>query len=69
MYSLGASFELLTLKALGKVLIFFFDLAIDHAVLCQGWNFGGRRSVVIDKSILWNRVMYYVGKEYYLAMV
>jgi len=36
---------------------------------CQGQNGGGWRSKVIDKSILWNRVVYYVRGEYYLALV
>ena len=29
---------------------------------CQEWNFGGQRSRVIGKSILWNKVMYYIGE-------
>ena len=37
--------------------------------LCQERNFGGWRCKVIDKSTLWDGVMYYVGEEYYLAIV
>jgi len=36
---------------------------------CQGQKGRGQRSGVIDRSILWNRVMYYIGEEYYLVMV
>jgi len=35
----------------------------------QGWNCRGWRCRVIDKSTLWNGVMYYVTEEYYLAIV
>jgi len=38
-------------------------------VHCQEWNGGGWRNGVIDKSTLWNGVMYYIGEEYYLAIV
>jgi len=37
--------------------------------MCQEWNCRGWRSKVIDKSTLWNGVMYYVREEYYLVMV
>jgi len=36
---------------------------------CQGRNNKGRRNGVIDKSTLWNGVVYYDGEEYYLAIV
>jgi len=36
---------------------------------CQGQNGGGQRNRVIDKSTLWNGVVYYIGEEYYLAIV
>ena len=36
---------------------------------CQEWNYRGQKNRVIDKSTLWNGVMYYIGGEYYLAIV
>jgi len=47
---------------------------IQLTQICQGqnsrgWNSRGQRNRVIDKSILWNGVIYYVGEEYYLAIV
>jgi len=36
---------------------------------CQGQNFGRRRYRVVDRTTLQNGVMYYVGEEYYLAIV
>jgi len=37
--------------------------------LCQGRNFREWRCKVIDKSTLWDGVIYYVGEEYYLVIV
>ena len=61
------------------VLNFFFSLIAISMLrstgletvkyLCQGQNFGGWRCKVIDKSTLWDGVMYHVGEEYYLAIV
>ena len=42
---------------------------IQLTQICQGQNSRGQRNRVIDKSILWNGVIYYVGEEYYLAIV
>jgi len=36
---------------------------------CQGRNGGGWRNRVIDKSTLWNGVVYFVREEYYLAIL
>jgi len=35
----------------------------------QGQNFGEQRYRVIDKSTLWNGVMYYVREEFDLVIV